>query len=98
MASSQRGGVLGHAVGMSTYDMGNGIGTLTPGLVFTIEPALTVPEENVYIRSEDMIVITPAGARILSDWVPRDMAGIEKLMAEQGLLQRYPLITLEKPK
>jgi Xaa-Pro aminopeptidase len=97
MASLQRG-VLGHAVGMSTHDMGNGIGTLTPGLVFTIEPALTVPEEHIYIRSEDMIAITPTGARILSDWVPRDMAAIEKLMAEPGLLQRYPVITFEKPK
>jgi Xaa-Pro aminopeptidase len=88
--ASPRGGSLGHAVGMSTHDMGGGTGTLTPGLVFTIEPALRVPEENVYIRSEDMIVITPTAARILSDWVPRDMSAIEKVMAEPGLLQRYP--------
>jgi len=88
-----RGGSLGHAVGMSTHDLGGGTGTLTPGLVFTIEPALTVPEQNVYIRSEDMIVITATGAKILSDWVPRDMAAIEKVMAEPGLLQRYPAIT-----
>jgi len=52
-----------------------------------------VPEQNVYIRSEDMIVITATGAKILSDWVPRDMAAIEKVMAESGLLQRYPAIT-----
>jgi Xaa-Pro aminopeptidase len=88
-----RGGSLGHAVGMSTHDLGGGTGTLTPGLVFTIEPALRVPERDIYIRSEDMIVITPAGAKILSDWVPRDMAAIEKVMAETGLLQRYPAIT-----
>jgi Xaa-Pro aminopeptidase len=96
--SGGRGGSLGHAVGMSTHDLGGGTGTLTPGLVFTIEPALRVPEENVYIRSEDMIVITPAGAKILSDWVPRDMAAIEKVMSGPGLLQRYPVITFDKPK
>ena len=76
--------------------MGGGSGTLRPGLVFTIEPALRVPEENVYIRSEDMIVITAAGARILSDWVPRDMSAIEKLMAERGLLQQYPSIRFDR--
>jgi Xaa-Pro aminopeptidase len=82
---------------MSTHDMGGGSGTLKPGLVFTIEPALRVPEENVYIRSEDMIVITANGARILSDWVPRDMAAIEKTIAERGLLQQYPSIRFDRP-
>jgi Xaa-Pro aminopeptidase len=94
--SNANGGNLGHGVGMSTHDMGGGSGTLRPGLVFTIEPALRVPEENVYIRSEDMIVITPSGARILSDWVPRDMTAIEKVMAERGLLQQYPSIRFDR--
>ena len=90
------GGSLGHAVGMSTHDMGGGTGTLRPGLVFTIEPALRVPEENIYIRSEDMIHITADGARILSDWLPRDISAIEKAMAEPGLLQKYPLLKFDK--
>jgi len=91
-------GSLGHAVGMSTHDLGGGTGTLTPGLVFTIEPALRVPEQNVYIRNEDIIVITATGAKILSDWVPRDMAAIEKVIAEPGLLQQYPAIPLSTRK
>ena len=97
-AAGPSGGSLGHAVGMSTHDMGGGTGVLKPGLVFTIEPALRVPEHDVYIRSEDMIVIAPTGARILSDGVPRDMAAIEKLMAEPGLLQRYARIRFDKPR
>jgi Xaa-Pro aminopeptidase len=96
--ANPNGGSLGHAVGMATHDMGGGTGLLKPGLVFTIEPALRVPERNVYIRSEDMIVITPTGAKILSDWVPRRMDAIEKTMAEPGLLQRYPGITFTAPK
>jgi Xaa-Pro aminopeptidase len=28
---------------------------LVPGMVFTIEPALTVPEDRVYARLEDVI-------------------------------------------
>ena len=97
-AANANGGSLGHAVGMSTHDMGGGTGVLKPGLVFTIEPALRVPEQHVYIRSEDMIVITPTGAKILSDWVPRRMEAIEKAMAEPGLLQRYPAIAFDRPK
>ena len=59
-------------------------------MVFTIEPAMRVPEEQIYIRLEDMIVITDTKAEIMSDFVPWDVAGIEKLMAEEGMLQRYP--------
>ncbi len=36
-----------------------------------------------------MIVITDTEARIISDFVPRSMAGGEKLIAEEGLLQKY---------
>ena len=80
---------LGHAVGMSTHDMGGGSGTMRPGLVFTIEPQFRIPEERIYLRLEDMIVITEKDARIISDFVPRTIAGVEKVIAEDGLLQRY---------
>ena len=39
---------------------------------------------------EDMIVITDTGARVISDFVPMDIEGIEKVMKEEGMLQRYP--------
>jgi len=81
---------LGHWVGMSTHDVGQDSGPLRAGMVFTIEPALRVPEEQIYVRLEDMIVITESKAEVLSDFVPWDIAGIEKLMAEEGMLQRYP--------
>lgn len=80
---------LGHAVGMSTHDMGNGSGQMRPGLVFTIEPQFRVPEEQIYLRLEDMIAITDTGVRILSDFVPRSIEGVERLVAESGLLQAY---------
>lgn len=81
---------LGHWVGMATHDVGNDSGPLRPGMVFTIEPQFRIPEEKIYIRLEDMIVITDKGADILSDFVPMDIPGIEKLMREEGILQRYP--------
>jgi Xaa-Pro aminopeptidase len=80
---------LGHWVGMATHDDGVDSGPLRAGMVFTIEPALVVPEEKIYVRLEDMIVITDTGARIISDFVPMDIDGIEKLMREEGMLQKY---------
>lgn len=81
---------LGHWVGMATHDVGTYTGPFKPGMVFTIEPALTVPEELIYIRLEDLIVVTETGAEIVSDFVPMDIDAIEALMREPGLLQRYP--------
>ena len=85
-----RGANLGHAVGMATHDFGGGSGMMRPGLVFTIEPEFRIPEEQIFIRLEDMIVITGTGVQITSDFVPRSMAAVEKTIAEPGMLQRYP--------
>lgn len=81
---------LGHWVGMATHDDGPYEGPLRAGMVFTIEPALVVPEEKIYIRMEDLIIITETGKEIVSDFVPMEMDEIEKLMKEPGMLQRYP--------
>jgi Xaa-Pro aminopeptidase len=74
---------------MATHDVGSYSGPLKPGMVFTIEPALRVPEEQIYIRLEDLIIITEDGAEIVSDFVPMDVDDIEALMREPGMLQRY---------
>ena len=74
---------------MSTHDVGQS-DTLRPGMVFTIEPQFRVPEEKLYFRLEDLIVIGETKAEIVSDWLPMDMDAIEKVMQEPGILQRYP--------
>lgn len=82
---------LGHWIGMATHDDGGQDGSpLRAGMVFSIEPALRIPEEKIYIRLEDVIVITDKGADILTDFIPMEIADIEKLMQEEGMLQRYP--------
>jgi Xaa-Pro aminopeptidase len=86
------GGNLGHAVGMATHDFGGGSGMMRPGMVFTIEPEFRIPEEQIFIRLEDMIVITESGAKITSDFVPRSIAAVEKMVAEPGILQAYKKI------
>lgn len=81
---------LGHWVGMATHDVGRDCGPLRAGMVFTIEPALRVPEEKLYIRLEDVIVVGEKEAEVLTTFVPVDVEGVERLMREEGMLQRYP--------
>ena len=89
-SASRSGGSLGHGVGMAVHDVGRGDGVLVSGMVFTIEPQFRIPEEQIYIRLEDMILITDDGAENMSGFIPMDIAGIEAVIAEAGLLQRYP--------
>jgi Xaa-Pro aminopeptidase len=42
------------------------------------------------VRLEDLIIVTETGAEVVSDFVPMDIAGIEAVMREEGLLQKYP--------
>jgi Xaa-Pro aminopeptidase len=83
---------LGHWVGMATHDVGSHVGPFKPGMVFTIEPALTVPEEKIYLRLEDVVFITDKGAEVVSTEAPWDIDAIEKVMKEEGMLERYPRV------
>lgn len=84
------GASLGHTVGMEVHDVNTPHGdTLVPGMVFTIEPALTIPEDRVYIRLEDVLLVTDTGYENLSSFVPIEMDAVEKLMAEPGMFERF---------
>jgi Xaa-Pro aminopeptidase len=79
----------GHWVGLEVHDVsGQFDGNYRPGMVFTIEPALTIRDERIYIRLEDVILITETGYENLSASLPMDIDGIEKTMREPGLLRR----------
>ena len=59
------------------------------GIGLTIEPQFRIPEERIFLRLEDMIVITDTEARIISDFVPRSIADVERVIAEEGLRRKY---------
>jgi len=82
---NSRANSLGHAVGMEVHDVRKPTPTLEPGQLFTIEPAMQIPDLHVGIRLEDMILITESGYENLSRFVPVEIGDIEKLMAEPGL-------------
>lgn len=79
---------LGHTVGMEVHDVRLTTETLEPGALFTIEPAMTIPDEHIGIRLEDVILITEKGYENLSAFVPFEIADIEKLMAAPGLSEK----------
>jgi Xaa-Pro aminopeptidase len=97
-ASPRAGATIGHMVGMEVHDVTRNFTAYEPGMVFTIEPALTIPEDRVYIRLEDMILITPKGYENLSAFAPFQIDAIEKLMAEPGIAQliRKPASTASR--
>src|SRR5688572_17454862 len=98
LASPRPGATLGHMVGMEVHDVSKNFSVYQPGMVFTIEPALTIPEDRVYVRLEDMILITPNGYENMSAFAPFEIDAIEKLMAEPGMAQplRKPTSTASR--
>jgi len=83
-----RGGSLGHLVGMEVHDVTLPYDELKPGMIFTIEPAMTIPEDRVYIRLEDVLLVTPNGYENLSAIAPIEPDAVERLMAEHGFAEK----------
>jgi Xaa-Pro aminopeptidase len=73
---------LGHYVGLDVHDPGDPAAPLKAGTVITIEPGIYIPEENIGIRIEDIVVVTETGCKVLSAALPREIADIEKFVGK----------------
>jgi len=85
----------GHWLGMDVHDVGDykiddEWRLLEPGMVMTVEPGLYIPANskgvdkkwwNIGIRIEDDVLVTKTGHEVLTADVPKDIDGIEALMA-----------------
>jgi Xaa-Pro aminopeptidase len=78
---------LSHSIGLDVHDLGGALttGVLKPGMVITIEPGLYIPAENLGIRIEDDVLVTPAGYEVITSAAPKSAAEVEKLMKEPGM-------------
>ncbi len=65
-----------HHVGMNVHDVGPGR-ALLPGMVITVEPGIYIPEENIGIRIEDMVLVTEDGCEVLSAAIPKSAKAME---------------------
>jgi Xaa-Pro aminopeptidase len=73
---------LGHHIGLEVQDSRDYSMPLRPGMVVTVEPKIYIPDKNIAIMIEDMILVTPNGHENLSARVPKKAVDIERVMAE----------------
>ena len=78
---------------MAVHDVGSYRGLLEPGHVFSVDPQLWVPEENLYIRYEDTVVVTETGVENFTAFLPSELADLEALAREKGIVQTLPAVT-----
>ncbi|MBL0161237.1 MAG: aminopeptidase P N-terminal domain-containing protein [Bryobacterales bacterium] len=77
-------GHLSHPVGMTVHDVGDyRRAPLVAGQVFAVDPMMWVPEERMYVRMEDVVVVTADGVENFTDFMPSKPEEIEKLMRER---------------
>jgi len=72
---------IGHSVGIDVHDPWDYSKPIQPGMVFTIEPGIYIPEEKIGVRIEDVFYANPNGKlECLTCALPKDAAEIEKIM------------------
>lgn len=88
------GGVFSHSVGMAVHDVGGRPNPLRPGQVFSVDPQLRIRDENgqtlLYMRYEDVGVVTEDGFENFMDFMPTTLEDIERTVRMNGVIQDYP--------
>jgi Xaa-Pro aminopeptidase len=86
------GGVFSHPVGLAVHDDGPyNPGPLKPGHVFSIDPQLRVPDENLYIRYEDVVAVTETGVENFTDFLVSELDDMEKtVQTGGGIVHKLP--------
>lgn len=71
-----------HFMGLDVHDVGTKQTKFEPGMVFSCEPGIYIPEENLGVRIENDILITENGQVDLMENIPIEIEEIEALMAD----------------
>jgi Xaa-Pro aminopeptidase len=49
-----------------------------------------IPEEKVYIRIEDTVLLTDKGVENLTERAPHELDEVEALVGKGGIIQQFP--------
>jgi len=71
-----------HFLGLDVHDIGNRYEPMQPGMIFTCEPGIYIPQENLGIRIENDILITTKDPIDLMAAIPVEVEEIEEAMRE----------------
>ncbi|MBI3880843.1 MAG: aminopeptidase P family protein [Verrucomicrobia bacterium] len=71
---------LGHPLGLDVHDVGYTTQPFAPGWVLTVEPGIYIPDEQIGVRLENDIFVTPDGPVDLMADIPVEADEIEALM------------------
>jgi Xaa-Pro aminopeptidase len=72
---------IGHSVGIDVHDPWNYSKPVQPGMVFTIEPGIYIPEEKIGVRIEDVFYANPNGKlECLTCALPKEADEVERIM------------------
>ena len=84
-------GHLQHPVGMTVHDPGAIWGQpFHEGQVFTVDPMMWIPDERLYVRMEDTILVTKDGIENFTAFLASTPEEIEAVMRQEGVLSRVP--------
>ena len=66
----------GHSIGLEVHEAGDvsavNQAIIRPGQCFSVEPGIYIPEENIGVRIEDLVLITEDGCEVLNHY-PKDL-------------------------
>ncbi len=69
-----------HHLGLDVHDLSNRYDPIQAGMVFTVEPGIYIPQENLGIRLENDILVTDNGPYDLMENIPLSIEAIEEIM------------------
>lgn len=75
-----------HFLGLDVHDVGFFQEPIQAGMVFTVEPGIYIPEENLGIRLENNLLVTTNGQLDLMKNIPIEADEIEELMSKSHAL------------